>query len=84
MYMYCDPNDKYRHVTRTFVPRSIVKHAKLKKRCFQYLIAKKPTYVVGTQKRLNETFFEHPKHMLKLMDNKTYTRLRSKTVYLHV
>ena len=56
MYMYCDPGDKYRHVTRTFVPRSmhVVKRAKFKKKCFSYFPAK--TYVVGTQKRLNETF----------------------------
>ena len=38
------------------------------------------TYVVGTQKnRLNEMgFFEHPKYMLILKDNKLFTILRSK------
>ena len=37
------------------------------------------TYVVSTQKnRLKETgFFEHPKHMLKLMGKKIFTLLRT-------
>ena len=35
------------------------------------------TYVVGTQKnRHNETSFEHPKHMFKLMDQKIIAILR--------
>ena len=36
------------------------------------------TYVVGTQKnRLHETFFfEHPKHMLKIMGKEIFTILR--------
>ena len=38
---------------------------------------------MGTQKNcLNETvFFEHPKHMLKLMGKKIFTILRSKIVF---
>ena len=58
MYMYCDLYDKYRHVTRTFIPRSIVKRAKLKKKDVFHISQQKTatTYVVGTQKRLNETF----------------------------
>ena len=36
-----------------------------------------PKHVVGTQKnRLNESSFEHPKHMLKLMGKKIFTLLR--------
>ena len=35
-------------------------------------------YVVGTQKnRLNETSFEHPKQVSKLMDKKIFTILHS-------
>ena len=37
---------------------------------------------MGTQKnRLNETFFEHPKPMLKLMGKKIITILRSKILF---
>ena len=49
-----------------------------------YFLAK--THVFGTQKNhLNKTgFFEHPKHMLKLIGKKIFTILRSKTLFLNL
>ena len=48
---------------------------------FSYFSTK--TYVVGTRKkRLNETVFERPKHMFKLMGKKIFNSLRSKIVFI--
>ena len=52
--------------------------------CFSYFSTK--TYVVGTQKNhLNETFFfEHTKHMFRLMGKKKMTILRSENFLFDV